>query len=938
MNVLVRSQELPLFARLGPHPRTLLADALGDGELFEYWAHMAAIVPSAQHRLFRWRMAFDHQWAGVGSSAATPATSTRSSTASATAGRSPPPTSSSAPVRRARGGDWDDGKLALEYLFHHGQPRRDPAAQRLRPALRPAGAGAAGRRPGGADADRGRGPQGAAGLAARSLGVGTFEDLTDYHRQGTAACRPLVAELVEEGVLLPARVEGWRKPAYVHRDATVPRGSTARALLSPFDSLVWNRDRTERLFDFHYRIEIYTPRRSGCTATTCCRSCSTASSSGGSTSRPTGPTACCASRPPTASRVRRRPWSPAARRGAALDGRLARARHRRRDVRGDLAPALRAGSGPLDVEAAPDGADTLRVSTERPWLADDARRARRRVAGTTARPETRWSRAGGLPSRGRPRRRRLPRWVVPAVVVFWSGFLGRLAVRFFWGKLSGLFVLVAISVFLSLALEPGVNRLARRGWRRGSATALLLFGVLAMFLVFVGAIGTLVGSQIADLLSNSEQYITDTVDTINDTFGTNLDAQEVIDDFNDPDGAVQEFIRDQQDNVVRAVRRRPRRAAAAVLRAAVHVLPRRRRTEAAPGDLQPADPGPPGAGAGDLGAGRHKTGGYLYSRALLALISAVFHWIVFQSLGTAAPVALALWVGIVSQFLPVVGTYLAGVLPVLLTFLDSPVKALIVLIAIVVYQQIENYLFSPRITARTMELHPALAFGAALGGRPCSAPSARCWRCRRRRWARRSSASGATATRSSRATSPRSATTGSGSGWSKIRRRAVIGKWTTEPFVPVAVTERSGSSRASTTAPSSPSTATARRLVGRRSGRRDLPRSALKPLQAAAMVGAGLDPRRPAAGRRVRQPRRAPEHVAAVREILAGVGLGRADLGTRRRCRSTPTPSRRRASGRRRAVVDPAELQRQARRDAGHAVVNGWPIAGYLGPTTRCSA
>ena len=111
-----------------------------------------------------------------------------------------------------------------------------------------------------------------------------------------------------------------------------------------------------------------------------------------------------------------------------------------------------------------------------------------------------------------------------------------------------------------------------------------------------------------------------------------------------------------------------------------------------------------------------KTGGYLYSRALLALLSTIFHWIVFQSLGTAAPVALALWVGIISQFLPVVGTYLAGILPVLLTFLDSPVKAAIVLAAIVIYQQIENYLLSPRITARTMELHPALAFGAALAG------------------------------------------------------------------------------------------------------------------------------------------------------------------------------------------------------------------------------
>jgi predicted PurR-regulated permease PerM len=112
----------------------------------------------------------------------------------------------------------------------------------------------------------------------------------------------------------------------------------------------------------------------------------------------------------------------------------------------------------------------------------------------------------------------------------------------------------------------------------------------------------------------------------------------------------------------------------------------------------------------------NKTGGYLYSRALLALLSAFFHWIVFQSMSTSAPIALALWVGIVSQFLPVVGTYIAGVLPLLITFLDSPVKALIVLIAIVVYQQIENYVFSPRITARTMELHPALAFGSALGG------------------------------------------------------------------------------------------------------------------------------------------------------------------------------------------------------------------------------
>ena len=312
--------------------------------------------------------------------------------------------------------------------------------------------------------------------------------------------------------------------------------------------------------------------------------------------------------------------------------------------------------------------------------------------------------------------KRLPRWVLPAVAVFWTGFLVASAAQFFWGKLSGLFVLLAISVFLALAIEPGVNRLARRGWRRGRATALILFGVMAIFLVFVGAIGTLIGSQVADVLQDSETYISDSVETINDTFGTHLDAQEVIDDFNDPDGAVQGFIADQQDNVVRL-------SVAALggllqllsivlftfylvtdgpkLRRAIcsRLTPERQESVLDTWEL---------AGT--------KTGGYLYSRALLALLSAVFHWMVFQSLGIAAPVALALWVGIVSQFLPVVGTYLAGVLPVLLTFLDSPSKALIVLGAIVVYQQIENYLLSPRITAHTMDLHPALAFGAALAG------------------------------------------------------------------------------------------------------------------------------------------------------------------------------------------------------------------------------
>lgn len=330
---------------------------------------------------------------------------------------------------------------------------------------------------------------------------------------------------------------------------------------------------------------------------------------------------------------------------------------------------------------------------------------------------------GGRPldSSGRPVERRstdrtLPRWVIPAVVVFWLGYLLTYTTRHVFHRLSSLLVLLLVAVFLSLAIEPGVNRLAARGWRRGRATIMILLGVLVAFLVFAGAVGTLVGTQIADLLSESDAYITDTVNFLNDNFGTNIDPQDVIDEFNDPEGRVQEFIQSQSDEAVRLSL-----AVVAVIFQGLSVLlftyylvadgPRLRRGICA--RLNPARQAQV-LRAWELAI--TKTGGYLYSRALLALLSAFFHWVVFQSIGTPAPVALALWVGLVSQFLPVVGTYLAGVLPVLLTLLDSPLSAAIVIGFIVVYQQIENYFFAPRITARTMELHPAVAFGAALGG------------------------------------------------------------------------------------------------------------------------------------------------------------------------------------------------------------------------------
>ena len=311
---------------------------------------------------------------------------------------------------------------------------------------------------------------------------------------------------------------------------------------------------------------------------------------------------------------------------------------------------------------------------------------------------------------------RMPAWVWKAVTIFWLGFLATVAGRHVFTKLTGLLTLLLVSLFLALAIEPGVNRLAGRGWRRGRATALILFVIFVFTIVFVVAIGTLVGGQIANLLQDSERTVTKTVNGINDLFGTNINANKVIDNINDPEGPFQRFINSQRDKVFELSV-----AALGFLLQLFSVLlftfylvadgPRLRRSICS--RLRPERQQRVLKGW-ELAI--TKTGGYLYSRALLAALSALFHWVVFQSIGLQAPIAMALWVGLISQFLPVVGTYIAGALPILLAVIDSPLEAVVVAAFVIFYQQIENYLFAPRITARTMELHPAVAFGSALAG------------------------------------------------------------------------------------------------------------------------------------------------------------------------------------------------------------------------------
>ena len=259
VNVLVRSQELPLFARLGPHPRTLIEDATAAGELFEYWVHEASHVPIAQYPLYRWAMERHPRWKGFRKFAAERADFVEAVRERV---RADGPIVAGELQARDRPKeawwDWDEGKLALEYLFRTGEvacTRRrndfarlyDVAERVIPPEILNAPA------PSEVEAKKEM-----LVLAAKYHGVGTAGDLADYHR--LAHTRPLFAELVEAGRLIEVEVEGWKQPGYLHPDAKIPRRIEACALLSPFDPVVWYRDRAERLFDFHYRIEIYVPK------------------------------------------------------------------------------------------------------------------------------------------------------------------------------------------------------------------------------------------------------------------------------------------------------------------------------------------------------------------------------------------------------------------------------------------------------------------------------------------------------------------------------------------------------------------------------------------------------------------------------------------------------------------------------------------------------
>jgi len=309
----------------------------------------------------------------------------------------------------------------------------------------------------------------------------------------------------------------------------------------------------------------------------------------------------------------------------------------------------------------------------------------------------------------------MPRWIPRLITVVVLVVVGLFAAYHMLRAVRTLLVLLAISFFLSIALEPGVNYLSRKGWRRGLATGVIFLGFVLVAGLFIGLMVPLVVDQVARFIDNVPGYV-DRLADFADRFGIDFSSERLAEALTNLQDDLASFAGDIAGGIFGV--------GAALLGTVMQILtvalftfymtadgPRLRRAILS---LLPAAHQREVLWVTEVAIDR--TGGYFYSRALLAGISTAAAWAAFSIIGIPYPLALALWLGIVSQFVPVLGTYIGGLLPLAVALIESPWEGLAVFGYVLVYQGIENYLLAPRITARTMEMHPAVAFGAAFAG------------------------------------------------------------------------------------------------------------------------------------------------------------------------------------------------------------------------------
>lgn len=320
------------------------------------------------------------------------------------------------------------------------------------------------------------------------------------------------------------------------------------------------------------------------------------------------------------------------------------------------------------------------------------------------------------PSDAQPPTAEVPRWLRRAIALFFGWVVALVVLFWLVTELRTLLAMLLVALFLSLAMEPAVDRLARRGWRRGTATLAVLGVVAALSLGFLAALGSVVVGQTSELFDNAPRYVRELEQFVNDDLGIEWNADGLIRDLRQGNAPIDASAGDIAQGAIDATL-----TALGFLLQLVTVLvfafymtadgPSMRRAICS---RLPARHQEIVLDTWEIAI--DKTGGYLYSRGIQAVVSAFATWAFLTALGVPHALALGIWVGVVSQFIPTVGTYIAMTLPVLVALVDNPIDALWVLLFLVAYQQFENYLLGPRITKQTMDVHPALAIGTVFAG------------------------------------------------------------------------------------------------------------------------------------------------------------------------------------------------------------------------------
>jgi predicted PurR-regulated permease PerM len=310
----------------------------------------------------------------------------------------------------------------------------------------------------------------------------------------------------------------------------------------------------------------------------------------------------------------------------------------------------------------------------------------------------------------------MPRWIPRALALCVLAVFAGLLIAFAFRRLSGFIGLLVVALFVSFALEPAVNWLARRRWPRALATGAVMLLAVAAVVLFVAAMAPLVVAQVKHLVAAAPGWVDKLNPTLHRLFGFTISRQTISQQSASISGNVAAYGASLASNLLGI--------ASSLVTGLVQLFtvalfsfyfiadgPRLRRAVCS---LVKQEHQQKVLHTWEVAIA--KTGGYLYSRLLLAIFSAVATYIVLLVLRVPYAVPLALWMGLVSQFIPNVGSYVGAAVPVLVTLLDSPAKALVLVVFLVAYQLLEMVVLGPRITDRTMQMHAAVAFGAVMVG------------------------------------------------------------------------------------------------------------------------------------------------------------------------------------------------------------------------------